>query len=135
VYQPSYTEVRVFGESDHSGRGVEVTRVITDDQMREMLKTVKPYTLVVLHSVARQRDAGAAEIIWEHGRRNLELRAQGLLVIVCPVRDGSDVAGICIFTTNSEETKAIMDGDPAVQAGILTYEIHPTRGFPGSTLP
>jgi hypothetical protein len=100
-----------------------------------MLKTAKPYTLVVLHSTARQRDADVEKIIWEHGRRNFELRAEGSLAIVCPVRDGTDVAGICIFTANSEETKAIMDGDPAVQAGILRYEIHPTRGFPGSTLP
>lgn len=107
----------------------------TDDQMRAMLKTLKPYTLVVLHSTARERDAAVEKIIWEHGRRNFELRAQGSLVIVCPVRDGSDVAGIGIFTTNSEETKAIMDGDPGVQGGIFTYEIHPTSSFPGSTLP
>ena len=28
-----------------------------------------------------------------------------------------------------------MDADPAVQAGVLTYELHPVRSFPGSSLP
>jgi hypothetical protein len=27
-----------------------------------------------------------------------------------------------------------MDGDPAVQAGVLSYEVHPVRGFPGDGL-
>jgi hypothetical protein len=30
---------------------------------------------------------------------------------------------------------AIMDGDPGVQAGIFTYEVHPVRSFPGDALP
>lgn len=28
-----------------------------------------------------------------------------------------------------------MDEDPGVQAGVFTYQIHPTRSFPGDTLP
>jgi hypothetical protein len=28
-----------------------------------------------------------------------------------------------------------MDGDPAVEAGILTYEVQPWRSFPGDALP
>jgi hypothetical protein len=28
-----------------------------------------------------------------------------------------------------------MAADPAVRAGILTYDVHPTRGFRGNTLP
>jgi hypothetical protein len=27
-----------------------------------------------------------------------------------------------------------MDGDPAVRAGILTYEVHETRSFPGDAI-
>ena len=109
--------------------------MITDDQMREMLQAAKPYTIVLLHSTTRRREAGAEKIIWEHGRRNFVLRAQGSLAIVCPVRDESDLSGVCIFNTNAEETKRIMDGDPGVQAGVFTYEIHSTRTFPGSMLP
>ncbi len=109
--------------------------MITDDQMRERLRAAKPYTLVILHKTPKRDEPGSDAIIWEHGRRNFQLRDQGALAIVCPIRDESDVAGIGIFTTNPEDTRRIMEGDPAVQAGILTYEVHPTRGFPGSTLP
>jgi hypothetical protein len=108
---------------------------VTDDQMREMLQTLKPYTMVILRRTERMNEPGTERIIWEHGRRNFELRARGSLAIVCPVRDGSDVAGLCIFTTNPEETRTIMDGDPGVESGVLSYEIHPTKGFPGSALP
>jgi hypothetical protein len=54
---------------------------------------------------------------------------------VCPVvRDESDVTGICIFTTDVAETRRVMDRDPAVKAGIFTYEVHSIEGFPGDSL-
>ena len=58
-----------------------------------------------------------------------------MLPIVCPVADESDWAGIGIFDASPEQVTTIMEGDPAVQAGLFTYEVHPLRGFPGSTLP
>ena len=109
--------------------------MITDEQMREELRTAKPYTIVLLRSTARRREAGIDRIIWEHGRRNFELRARGTLAIVCPVVGESNLSGLCIFTTNSEETRKIMNGDPGVEAGLFTYEIHSTKTFPGSRLP
>lgn len=109
--------------------------MITDEQMRERIQEAKPYTIVLLHKTQKAGEPGADKIVWEHGRRNFELRADGSLAIVCPVRDESDFSGLCIFTTNEEETRKIMDGDPGVQAGVFTYEIHPTRSFPGSQLP
>jgi hypothetical protein len=33
------------------------------------------------------------------------------------------------------EAARIMDGDPAIQAGVLSYEVHSVQGFPGDTLP
>lgn len=108
---------------------------ITDAYMTEMMQKTKPYTLVILHKTAKMLEAGADKIVWEHGRRNFELRENGQLVIVCPVRDDSDVSGIGVFSTNEAETRAIMDSDPGVQAGLFTYEIHPSRSFPGDRLP
>lgn len=109
--------------------------MITDDQMRERLQAAKPYTIVLLRKTQKAGEPGSDKIVWEHGRRNFELREKGSLAIVCPVRDGSDFSGLCIFTTTEEEARKIMDGDPGVQAGVFTYEIHPTRSFPGSRLP
>ena len=108
---------------------------VTDEFMREMLPTAKPYCAVILQAGPHRNDPGAPAIVWEHGRRNFALRAAGVLSIVCPVTDDSDIAGIGIFNAPLDEVAAIMDGDPAVQAGVLRYEVHPCRGFPGDRLP
>ena len=108
---------------------------ITDEFMRERISQAKNYCIVVMQVGPNRNIEGAEKIIWEHGRRNFALRAEGVLSIVCPIRDGSNLAGIGIFNAPVEEVKKIMDGDPAVQAGILSYETHPCRAFPGDSLP
>ena len=70
----------------------------------------------------------------KHGRRNFRLRAEGVLSIVCPVVDDSEIKGICIFDVSVDETRRIMDEDPGVRAGIFVYETHLCRGFPGDSL-
>lgn len=107
---------------------------ITDEFMQEMLRTTRPYTVVVLYKTPKRSEPSADRIVWEHGRRNFELRRDGKLCIVCPVGDDSDVSGFGIFSTNSEETQRIMDQDPGVKAGIFLYEIHPVHSFPGDAL-
>ena len=54
---------------------------------------------------------------------------------MCPVADGTNIAGIGVFAATPEDTDRIYARDPAVRAGVLRYEVHPTRTFPGSTLP
>src|SRR5436853_6324920 len=108
---------------------------ITDEFMLQMMATVKRYCVVILKAGPKRNMEGADKIIWEHGRRNFVLRTQGLLSIVCPIADGSGVSGVGIFNAGVEEVQRIMDEDPAVQAGIMVYEIHPCRSFPGDCLP
>lgn len=108
---------------------------ITDDYMREMRDKTRPYTIMLLRKTARRAEAGADAIVWEHGRRNHALRVAGKLVIVCPIRDDDHWAGLGIFDTTVDEGRSIMDDDPGVQAGIFTYELYPTRSFPGDALP
>jgi hypothetical protein len=108
---------------------------ITDDFMRSMLATTKPYCVVILKAGPNRQTPGVEKIVWEHGRRNFQLRADGLLSVICPVMDGSEVSGIGIFNAGVEETRAIMEGDPGVQAGVFVYEVHPCRSFPGDSLP
>jgi hypothetical protein len=109
--------------------------VITDQYMRQMQAQARTYSLVLLKRAARYHDPDAGAIIWEHGRRNHSLRADGVLAIVCPIADDSDWAGIGIFDAPPGEAARIMDGDPAIQAGVLSYQVHPVRGFPGDSLP
>jgi hypothetical protein len=108
--------------------------VITDEFIREMMAKTKIYTLVLLKTAPGYHQPGADAIIWEHGRRQFSLRADGVLSIVCPVADDSDLAGANIFDTSAAEAARLMDADPAVQAGVLSYEVHPIRSFPGDSL-
>jgi hypothetical protein len=109
--------------------------LITDEHMREMLPLAKPCTVVILKSGPNRKMAGVEKIIWEHGRRNMSLREDGMMPIVCPVVDGSDLCGVAVFVAGADEVKRIMDVDPGVKAGVFLYEVHEARGFPGSQLP
>ncbi len=108
---------------------------ISDDDMKQMLAQSRAYSVVILKNTPKRQEPGVEKIIWEHVRRNFALKTAGVLAIVCAINDGTDVSGVGVFTTNPEDTKTIMDGDPGVQAGVFTYEIHISRSFPGSTLP
>ena len=107
---------------------------ITDEYMQQMMTKTKAYCFVLLKPGPKTDQPDVRKIIWEHGRRNFSLRADGLLSIVCPVTEETGVAGLGIFNA-SVETKKIMNGDPAVEAGIFVYEVHPCRSFPGDSLP
>jgi hypothetical protein len=108
---------------------------ITDEYMKQMLATTKSYTIMTLKPGPNINHPNLKQIIWEHGRRNFELRADGLLPVVCPVTDDADISGFGIFSTTAEETKKILDDDPAVVAGIFVYEVYPVKSFPGDKLP
>ena len=108
---------------------------ITDEDMQQMLTKTKEYCFVLLKPGQNDHPENLQQILWEHGRRNFVLRADGLLSIVCPVTKETGVSGLGIFNATEEETKKIMDEDPAVKAGIFIYEIHPCRSFPGDSLP
>jgi len=114
---------------------------VTDEMLEKALPTTKPYTIVVLNAGPKfempgpNRDSEIAKIIWAHGKRNYALHTAGLMPVVCPVADGSGVTGIGIFDASPEDVDRIMSNDPGVRAGVFTYDIHPSRSFPGSNLP
>jgi hypothetical protein len=108
---------------------------ITDEFMKEQLTRAATYTAVLLKAADGYGKDGSRQVIWEHGRRNFSLRADGLLAVVCPVADETDLCGIGIFAASVERTRELMDDDPGVKAGVFTYETHPVRSFPGDALP
>ena len=108
---------------------------ITDDFMTQMLSRARDYSIVILKAGPNHSRPGAEKIIWEHARRNFLLRARGLLPVVCPITDDSDLVGIGIFDADVDLAKTIMDQDPAVKEGVFVYEAHPCRSFPGDCLP
>jgi hypothetical protein len=108
---------------------------ITDEYMLEMRAKTKQYTFMLLKNGPNRFVDGVDAVIWEHGRRNHALRADGVLAIVCPCADDTPVCGLGLFDASPEEVIRIMDGDPGVQAGVFEYEVHPVRSFPGDQLP
>lgn len=107
---------------------------ISDEFMDAELARTQTYTLAFLKPGPNYRMEGRGLIVWEHGRRNLALRADGRLAIVGPVTDGAEIKGAYIFNTPPDETYAILADDPAVLAGIFVFEVHPLQSFPGDRL-
>jgi hypothetical protein len=110
-------------------------RTFTDEEMGRLLATTKTYSVVILRRGPRFGDETASGTVWEHGRRNFALRDDGVMPVVLPVADGSEVCGIAVFATTVDDASAIMRDDPGVAAGVFTYEVHECRGFPGDALP
>lgn len=114
--------------------------VISDEDFDASREGMRPYTIVLLKKgpkyspIGPNRDPEVAAVIYRHGRRNMQLRLAGLLRVVCPVADDSELAGVAVFDATVEECDAIYSRDPAVLASILTYEVHATRTFPDSSL-
>lgn len=109
--------------------------IITDDYMRQMLDGAKDYCICIIRMTPKRKEPGANPVVWEHGRRNFSLRADGVLAIVCPISDGSLITGVYIFNAGADRVRELMEQDPAVKAGIFTYELHPCKSFPGDELP
>lgn len=116
-----------------------MTVAVTDEKIREWIQSAAPYTIMILRRTdAFSEAADRDKTVWEHARRMISLQARGIMPIVCPCRDDrddTDLSGIGIFAADPDRTARIMDEDPAVQAGLYTFEVHPCRSVPGSALP
>lgn len=87
--------------------------------MRAMLQKTRNYCIVILKQGPNRNMAGVEKIIWEHGRRNFALRAEGILPIVCPVSDETELDGLGILNASLDEAKKIMDEIPGDKGGNL----------------
>jgi hypothetical protein len=107
---------------------------VTDEQIRELAATARPYSLAVLRWGPERNMDGAEAVELEHQRRMVSLRADGVIAILCPIASDS-LAGVAIMTVPTEEAKTIMDADPCVRARMIDCEIYACHGFPGDALP
>ncbi len=110
---------------------------ITDEVVQKTVATGKQYCLR-LYKAGPNRDqppAEAEKIQMEHLRYLLQLRAEGVLLVNGPVVGDPVLKGVSIFnTTDVEEVKRLSEGDPAVKAGRLVYEMYMWFGLPGDHL-
>ena len=111
-----------------------MTTTVTDEQIRQLAETAKPYSLALLWWGPERHMDGAEATELEHQRRMVSLRADGVIAILCPV-SSETLAGVAIMNVPPEQAREIMDGDPCVQAGMILCEVHSCHGFPGDVLP
>jgi uncharacterized protein YndB with AHSA1/START domain len=122
---------RIKQENQVGGR---VLPIVSDETMRARLTKTSTYTAILLHATPAFVRPAVDSIVWEHGRRNMALVEAGILSVVLPVTDDTELAGIGIFAASIDDTRTIMDADPGVRAGIFRYDVHPVRGVPGASL-
>ena len=89
---------------------------------------LKPYFLVLLKKGPhRDQDSVTAARIQKAHMENINrMAASGKLNVAGPFLDEGELRGIFIFDSgNEDEVKKLVEGDPAIKSGRLTYEIHP----------
>ncbi|MGE5242947.1 MAG: hypothetical protein ACM3SQ_01800 [Betaproteobacteria bacterium] len=79
--------------------------VIDDAFVQKMLGQTKPYCVAILRATDTFAEPGAQAVVWEHGRRDFQLRADGVL-----------------------------HDDPCVRAGLFTYDLYQSLSFPEDSL-
>ncbi|HTV71428.1 MAG TPA: hypothetical protein VMF90_23100 [Rhizobiaceae bacterium] len=111
-----------------------MTTAVTDEDVRKLAQTAKPFSLGLLRWAPARNQDGADNTEREHQRRMVALRNSGDIAVLCPVSSDS-LCGLAIFTVPPEEAIEILKDDPCVKARMMSYEVHPCHGFPGDTLP
>ena len=111
---------------------------ITDEIIQKASASGRQYCLRVYKAGPNrnQPPEEADRIQMEHLRYLFQLRAEGTILINGPIIDDTELQGMAIFkSTDKEEVKRLSDGDPAVKAGRLVYQVYHWYGLPGDCLP
>ncbi|TDE11174.1 hypothetical protein [Jiangella asiatica] len=107
---------------------------VTDEQIRDLAETAKPYSLAVLRWGPQRHMDRAEATELEHQRRMVSLRADGVIAILCPIASAT-LAGVAVMNVPIEEAEEIMDADPCVRTRMILCEVYSCHSFPGDTLP
>ena len=112
---------------------------ITDEFIQKAIASGRQYCLR-LYKAGPNRDQPPEEADKNpNGASPLPISTAGRrkdYLINGPVIDDPELQRHSIFkTTDKEEVKRLADGDPAVKAGRLVYEIYHWYGLPGDCLP
>ncbi len=87
-----------------------------------------PYTFVLLRRGPRagEYDEDELDRLQEAHLAFLDdMRARGHLLVAGPFREQEDetLRGFCLFRTSLEETRALVQADPSVQAGRMAADV------------
>ena len=98
---------------------------------------MKEYFFVMLkRGPNRTNDTVTANKLQKGHMENIQkMASSGHLAIAGPFGDDGNWRGIFIFKTKTiKETKRLVEEDPMIKAGWLTYEIHPWWTMKGAKL-
>lgn len=98
---------------------------------------LKEYFFVMLkRGPNRSKDTVMAQNLQKGHMANInKMAADGHLAIAGPFGDDGDWRGIFIFKTKTiDEARKLVEQDPMIKAGWLTYEIHPWWTVKGAKL-
>lgn len=89
---------------------------------------LETYTFVLLRRGPRALDLDDAEVTRlqaAHLEHLDALRERGALLVAGPFDDQPDptLRGFCLYSTGLEETRALAEADPSVQAGRLAVDV------------
>ncbi len=97
---------------------------------------MKTYTFVMLKKGIKldQDSATLATIQKQHLEHLTQMAENGYLNVAGPFLDNGYWRGLLIFNTDDvEKVKSLVEEDPAVKSGRLSYEIHPWMTQQGVT--
>jgi hypothetical protein len=111
-----------------------VSTTVTEEQIRDLVATGKPFSVALLWWGPNRHMDGAAAIEFQHQQRMVSLRADGTIAVLCPAQSET-LAGVAVMTGPHEDARTIMSEDPCVKAGMMNCDVYPVLGFPGDALP
>lgn len=118
-------QVGALTRSDSSYDSSLAKRVGADEygMKRYVMAFLKAGTVTIRDSVQRE------EIQRKHLHNIKRLAAEGTLLLAGPFLDRQSLRGIFLFNVATvEEASTLAETDPAVQAGVLVFELHPPYG-------
>ena len=125
-------------QAQNNSRVVKDSTSITDEYIMDQINQGKQYILLLLKRGPNtdQSEEEGHKIQMGHLHHLFKLKAEGKLVLAGPLDTDVDLRGIGIFNlTDMEQVKTLVEEDPAVKSGRLTYELYPWFGIPGDGLP
>lgn len=115
------------------------TQKVTPESVQQILSKGKQYTLAIIKKGPKEEPSDQAvkgKMLSEHLVRLFSLKEEGKLVIFGPVMKDGDITGISIFNlTDEAEVKKLLEADPFIKEGYLSYTLFPWFSIPGFTLP
>lgn len=117
---------------------VVAQKTATPEFIQKEISQGKQYCLVLLKKGTDTHldSAKLVQMQMQHLQTLFTLKLQGKLPIFGPLTEDIDLRGIGIFNlTDKTEIAKLLDADPYIKSGAMTYEIYNWFSIPGYTLP